>query len=191
MSTPSVSIAQRLKPKPAPLALWRWRLLGFALSSAIVALAIGPGGRAGVLRLARTAAWAPHAPRLSLLTAQSLALQLHVATIVAAFLVGTVLMLRVKGTRLHKALGWTWVALMTTTAVAALFIRSSGMPRWSLLHVFVAVTAVTLSLGLAAIRRGDVARHARWMTGLYFGGLIGAGVLAFMPGRLMWRMVFG
>ncbi len=29
------------------------------------------------------------------------------------------------------------------------------------------------------------------MTGLYVGGLIFAGTLAFLPGRLMWQVFFG
>jgi uncharacterized membrane protein len=29
------------------------------------------------------------------------------------------------------------------------------------------------------------------MTGLFVGGLLIAGVFAFLPGRLMWRVVFG
>jgi uncharacterized membrane protein len=29
------------------------------------------------------------------------------------------------------------------------------------------------------------------MTGLYFGALVLAGLIAFMPGRLMWRVFFG
>ncbi len=29
------------------------------------------------------------------------------------------------------------------------------------------------------------------MTGLYFGALVIAGLLTFLPGRLMWRVFFG
>jgi len=40
-------------------------------------------------------------------------------------------------------------------------------------------------------RRGDVKGHRWAMLGLYFGGLIFAGALAFIQGRLMHRVFFG
>ena len=46
-------------------------------------------------------------------------------------------------------------------------------------------------MAVAAARRHKVRLHARLMTGLFTGGLVLAGLLAFMPGRLMWRLVMG
>ena len=40
-------------------------------------------------------------------------------------------------------------------------------------------------------RRHNVARHANIMTGVFIGGIGVAGVLAFLPGRLMWQVFFG
>jgi len=59
------------------------------------------------------------------------------------------------------------------------------------LHVFTAITAISLWAALTGIRRGDVKRHAGSMIGLYVGGLIIAGLFAFIPGRMMWQAVFG
>ncbi len=53
------------------------------------------------------------------------------------------------------------------------------------------ITLVSLPLSIMAARRHNVARHSRAMIGLYAGGLLFAGLLAFIPGRLMWRMFFG
>jgi len=50
---------------------------------------------------------------------------------------------------------------------------------------------VALPMGIYAIRRRNVENHRRTMTGLYFGGLIVAGALTFLPGRLMFAMFFG
>lgn len=33
--------------------------------------------------------------------------------------------------------------------------------------------------------------HRRMMTGLFIGGLVIAGALTFLPGRLMWQVFFG
>ena len=48
-----------------------------------------------------------------------------------------------------------------------------------------------MPLGLAAVRRRQVRRHARMMTGVFVGGLLIAGALTFLPGRLMFQLFFG
>ena len=48
-----------------------------------------------------------------------------------------------------------------------------------------------LPIALVAARRHAVALHKRAMMGLYFGILLIAGALTFIPGRLMWRLFFG
>jgi uncharacterized membrane protein len=117
--------------------------------------------------------------------------QLHVAAALLAMVVGVVIFVLPKGTRFHRALGWTWVSSMiivAATSVAMIFDLKTGI---NALHVFTAVTVVSLWAGLTAIRRGDVRRHAGSMIGLYVGGLIIAGAFAFIPGRTMWQVVFG
>jgi uncharacterized membrane protein len=131
--------------------------------------------------------------------AAPLAVQLHFVTVVPAFVVGTwLLFFSRKGSPRHRLLGKAYLGLMATTAVAALFIRSfSGLSvdvgplRLGLLHLFVPLTAHGVYGALATIRAGNVAGHRSAMRGLYFGGLIIAGALAFAPGRVMHRMFFG
>ena len=128
-----------------------------------------------------------------------LAVQLHFVTVVPAFVAGTwLLFFSRKGSPRHRLLGKVYLGLMATTAVAALFIRSfSGLSvdvgplRLGLLHLFVPLTAHGVYGALATIRAGNVAGHRSAMRGLYFGGLIIAGALAFAPGRVMHRMFFG
>jgi uncharacterized membrane protein len=137
----------------------------------------------------------PHAPRLAPILAASLAIKIHLLTIAAALGVGVVLASGVKGDRLHRTLGWVWSACMLVTALATLFIHAPvGLPSIAgigLLHIFAAVVLVFLPLGLLAARRHDTLRHARTMSGLLIGGLGVAGLFAFMPGRLMWQVLFG
>lgn len=117
--------------------------------------------------------------------------QLHVLAAVVAMLVGAVIFLLPKGTGFHKALGWTWVSSMiivAATSVAMIVDLRSGI---NALHVFTAITVISLWAGLTAIRRGDVKAHAGSMIGLYIGGLIIAGAFAFIPGRTMWAVFFG
>jgi len=121
-------------------------------------------------------------------------IQLHAGAAGAAFLLGIVMFLRVKGTLSHKVLGWTWVTLMVITAVTAIFIRTEFLPNiygYTPIHIFVVVTLVSLPLSIMAIKRKDVRAHSSSMIGLFIGGLIIAGALAFMPGRIMHGVVFG
>ncbi len=174
-------------------ALGRSFLIRFALLSMIplglIALAIFPR--------APGAAFQPlpplrlHAPDLGLIAAAPPAVQLHLSGIAVAIVVGTVLMIGTKGQTMHRVLGWTWVAAMMTGAVSSLFIRMLNHGAFSYIHMISGWTIVALPMAVAAARRHKVRLHARLMTGLFTGGLVLAGLLAFMPGRLMWRLVMG
>jgi hypothetical protein len=48
-----------------------------------------------------------HAPRLGLIGEAPLVVQVHLATVLAAFALATAQMLGAKGTAMHRALGWT------------------------------------------------------------------------------------
>jgi uncharacterized membrane protein len=122
----------------------------------------------------------------------------HLVTALLALLLGAVMLARRKGTRSHKALGWTWVVLMGSTALASAFIRDYGMINLAgitPIHAFTVLTAVSLPRGIWAIRHGDVAAHRRCMTRLYVGACVLAGVFTLLPGRflghLLWRHALG
>ena len=81
---------------------------------------------------------------------------------VPAFFLGTwVIFFSTKGSPLHRALGSVYMALMTITAIAAIFVKSLHPGHFSWLHV-----------------------------GVYFGGLGDRRRLIFYPGRLMYRLFF-
>ncbi|WP_420808229.1 DUF2306 domain-containing protein [Caulobacter flavus] len=155
-------------------------------------------GLAGVL-VATAIAAAPvlmirngvHMPNLSLLAAAPVKIQLHVAAALTALAIGTVLMVGVKGTRLHRTLGWTWVVAMATTAISSLFIREMNHGAMSWIHLLSGWTIVALPMAVYAARRHKVHMHRRFMTGLFVGGLLIAGAFTFLPGRLLWRVFFG
>ena len=132
-----------------------------------------------------------HAPDFSLLASAPVTIQIHVAAALTALLIGTVLLLGVKGNTLHRTLGWTWVIAMATTAVSSLFIRQINPGSFSLIHLLSGWTIIALPMAVYAARKHKVLQHRRAMTGMFVGGLIVAGGLTFLPGRLMWRMFFG
>lgn len=152
-------------------------------------LAIG----GAIVLAAAAAASAPmldlHAPDWSLLAAQSLAVKVHLAVAVGGVAIGAGLMLGVKGRRLHRIFGWACALLVFATAVSSLFIRTSGQFSW--IHGLSAWVMLALPLAVLAARRHDVKRHRSLMTGLFYGGLVTAGLFAFTPGRVLFETFFG
>lgn len=141
-------------------------------------------------RLAR-AGFRPHAPDWGLLIAAPGAIRLHVACALVALLIGIVLLAGVKGDRLHRLLGWTWVVAMGATAISSFFIHRINPGGLSLIHLLSGWTVIGLPMAVWAARRHRVQQHRRAMKGMFVGGLVVAGLLTFLPGRLMWAMVFG
>lgn len=130
-------------------------------------------------------------PDFGLLASAPLVIQLHVAGAVIALAIGTILLIGVKGTRRHRALGWGWVAAMATTAISSLFIHTINPGGFSFIHLISGWTIIALPMAVYAARRHRVAAHRRGMTGMFVGGLLIAGAFTFLPGRLMWSVFFG
>lgn len=83
------------------------------------------------------------------LSAASSAVQLHLAAAVAALALGTVLVVRRKGTPGHMALGRVWVGLMLAVAFSSFWIAGlAGPGRFSAIHLLSAFTLVSLGMAL-------------------------------------------
>jgi uncharacterized membrane protein len=117
----------------------------------------------------------------------SLALVVHLATVLPALPLGAYILFKPKGGALHRFLGRAWAALMMITAISSFWLQEGG--TLSFIHIFSVVTIVSVPLGVFWIRRGDVVRHRRAMTNTYL-GLIVAGLFAFAPGRVLATWLF-
>ena len=118
--------------------------------------------------------------------AAPLAIQLHLATVIPAALLGTFLSLRPKGTPVHQLLGKIWLFLMVMTAASAFFIHEIRMiGSFSPIHLLSTYVIVGSFRAVAAARRHDIAAHRRTVGGMYLGGIVGAGLFSFLPGRMM------
>jgi uncharacterized membrane protein len=120
------------------------------------------------------------------------AIQIHAFAAMGAIVLGLVQFARVKGTTSHRAIGWTWAALMLTVALSSFFIHSIRLwGPWSPIHLLSIFSLVTLPFALWAAHHHVVRSHRRAMIGLYTGGLVVAGLFTFVPGRIMHAVVFG
>lgn len=154
----------------------------------LLLLAAVAGGVGLALAAASTVA---HAPDWGLLARQPWVIQIHIAAATAALLLGTVQLVGIKGTGVHRLIGWSWVVAMLTVAVSSLFIRQINPGGFSWVHLLSGWTLIALPMALFATRRGRIVSHARGMTWTFIGGLIVAGAFTFLPGRLMWEVFFG
>jgi len=119
---------------------------------------------------------------------------LHLATVVPAFAIGLVIFAMKKGTPYHKQLGRFYVLLMLFTAVITLFMPAHVGPvflnHFGYIHLLSLLVLVCLPLAVWAARKGDMLTHKLNMLGVFIGGILIAGTLALMPGRLLHGWLF-
>ena len=97
---------------------------------------------------------------LAPLTHAPVAIQLHAYAAMAAFVLGVVQLAGVKGTSRHRALGYTWVALMLVVAISAFWIHEIRLwGPWSPIHLLAIFTLIMLPLGVTRARAHNVRGH--------------------------------
>lgn len=114
---------------------------------------------------------------------------LHLATVFPAFLIGTFILLNRKGTPMHKVLGKIYMLLMLFTGIVTLFMPAAVGPtllgHFGFIHLLSFLALYSVPAAFFAARRGDIKTHKSNMIGLYIGGIIIAGGLTLLPGRLL------
>ena len=119
---------------------------------------------------------------------------LHLATILPAFVLGTLSFILKKGTVTHKIIGLIYMILLILTAFITLFMPSFIGPHlfnhFGWIHLFSFLTIYTVPTAYTAIKKGDVRRHKIKMIGLYVGAILIAGAFTFVPGRYMHTLFF-
>ena len=112
---------------------------------------------------------------------------------ITALVLGPVALTVRKGSRLHRGMGFTWVASMIGAAVSSLFLFEHSLPNlfgYGPIHILVLVTFFGVGSGIWHIAHRRVARHKRAMWFTYLGGCVTAGVFALMPGRFLGNMLW-
>ena len=121
---------------------------------------------------------------------QSFVLRIHVIAVSLATILGAVIMASIKGRRFHRIAGWTWAGVVLVGALSAVAMGISSQ-RWNWIQLTVPFVLTLLIGAILAARHHNVARHRAMMMWLYYSSILGAGALTFLPGRLMWRLIFG
>lgn len=121
-----------------------------------------------------------------------LAVQFHVATVLPAALLGAVLLARPKGTSAHRLLGKIWLLLMVVTSFSTFFIHDlKTVGNFSPIHLLSIYVIVGSIPAIRAARRGDIRAHRAQVAGMYFGGIVVAGLFTLVPHRVMGAIIFG
>lgn len=121
---------------------------------------------------------------------------LHIGFAVVAILTGCVVLLRVKGTRVHRRLGFLYCASMVILNVSSCFIFSLTGEA-SLFHALAAFSLLTVLIGYAAAawripRGGWLELHQHFMAWSYIGLLAAAAAEAAVripETRFWWAVV--
>lgn len=125
------------------------------------------------------------------LLSASPAIKIHVVAVLSSALLGAYLLLRAKGTPVHRLLGKIWLALMVVTAISSFFIHELNVFHgFSPIHLLSIFVLVACAQAILAARRHDIDRHRRAVTGLYFGGIGIAGGFTLLPHRIMNEVIF-
>ena len=110
---------------------------------------------------------------------------IHLGATLSALVIGGVNLARTKGTPRHKRLGRAWVTVMVVAAISSFWINGFGGGRgFGPIHLLSVWTLIALACGVLFIRRGKSGAHRGFMIGAYI-GLLGAGLGALAPGRLL------
>ena len=119
-------------------------------------------------------------------------LTLHISAAIWALVTGTIQLMARKGTVQHKFIGHSWMLAMVIVAVSSFGIRefTPVIGPFSLIHLLSIWVLICVAASIYFARVGNIKRHKRFAKGAFF-GLVGAGIGALAPGRLIHEWLFG
>ena len=115
----------------------------------------------------------------------------HIATILVAVILTPVMLIRRRGDRLHRRLGWVWASAMALTALLTFGIRGLNQGSLSLIHILSAWTLIQVPLIVWSARAHNHRRHRNAVRGMVAGALLIAGLFTFPFDRLLGRWLMG
>jgi uncharacterized membrane protein len=122
----------------------------------------------------------------------------HLATILVATSLTPVMLLRRKGDRRHRRIGYVWVGAMLLTAVTSLFFNTGRPGGWgvfsgnfSFIHILSVFVLVLVPLIVGRARAHDHAAHESAVRGMVIGSLLIAGFFTFPFNRMLGAWLLG
>lgn len=107
---------------------------------------------------------------------------IHALAASGVVLLAPVQIIRRTKDRRHRWIGRSWVILMYLVCVSGMFIYTlSG--SFTIFHALAIFTFGTTTVGVVAIRRGNIHRHIGMMVGSWLGALTAGAFAAIVPGR--------
>ncbi|MEQ1547519.1 MAG: hypothetical protein ABL918_02600 [Chakrabartia sp.] len=114
----------------------------------------------------------------------------HIATICIALGLTPVMLLRKRGDRLHRQLGWIWVTAMFLTALVSLNVRMINRGGFSLIHILSIWTIIQVPILAWAAKTHRIARHRSSVRAMVLGALLIAGFFTFPFNRMLGHWLF-
>lgn len=115
----------------------------------------------------------------------------HLLTIIVALALTPPMLLRRRGDRLHRQLGWVWAVAMFLTAALSLNLRVVNPGHFSIIHLLAIWTLIQVPIIVWSARTHNVARHRGAVRGMVLGALLIAGFFTFPFNRLLGHWLFG
>jgi uncharacterized membrane protein len=116
----------------------------------------------------------------------------HALAAITALVLGIIQLTRRKGTTLHKYVGYVWVLLMLYVSFSSFFIHDLRLiGPFSPIHFLSVFTIGSVIYAIIMIRRGEITKHKRTMTLLFYLGLVLTGAFTLLPNRIMFTVLFG
>ena len=115
----------------------------------------------------------------------------HLALIFLAVALTPIMLLRKRGDKLHRRLGWIWASSMFLTALVSFDIRMINAGQFSFIHLLSALTVIQVPRMIWHARKHDIPRHRRAVKFIVTGALLIAGFFTFPFNRLMGQWLFG
>lgn len=123
---------------------------------------------------------------------EAMPIPIHAIVALIALGLGVVQLLAPKGAALHKGVGRVWVGAMAFVALSSFFIFEIRLiGPFSPIHLLSIFTLFMLVIAVQAARQGNIVRHKQIMTSLFWFALVLTGAFTLLPGRAMYRVVFG
>ena len=121
-----------------------------------------------------------------------MALTIHLTAALWALLAGISQLSTPKGTRFHKMVGWSWMAAMVIVAVSSFWLTGFMDLFWgySPIHLLSVWILVCVAVSLHSAKTNNIKRHKAFAIGAFY-GVVGAGIGALAPGRVIHQWLFG